>query len=38
MKVKNDRFAVKIDSVTLNHFDYLSYHKYRTVSGFKYDN
>jgi hypothetical protein len=27
-----DRFTVQLDSVRLNHFDYLSYHKYRKVS------
>jgi len=27
-----DRFDVYLDSVQLNHFDYLNYHKYRTVN------
>lgn len=28
-----DRFTVAIDSMQLNHFDFLSYHKYRTLSA-----
>ena len=31
-KTLKDRFDVYLDSVQLNHFDYLGYHKYRTVS------
>lgn len=31
-KTNKDRFDVYLDSVQLNHFDYLSYHKYRTIS------
>jgi len=31
-KTTKDRFDVYLDSVQLNHFDYLSYHKYRTVN------
>jgi len=30
-KSNKDRYHVLIDSMQLNHFDYLSYHKYRTV-------
>lgn len=29
-KSKKDRFTFNIDTLQLNHFDYLSYHKYRT--------
>lgn len=29
-KTKKDRFTVNIDSLQLNHFDYLNYHKYRS--------
>lgn len=32
-KSNHDRFTIRIDSMQLNHFDFLSYHKYRTVSG-----
>jgi hypothetical protein len=32
VKTRKDRFTVRIDSVDLKHFDYLSYHKYRAVS------
>ncbi len=31
-KTTKDRFDVYLDSVQLNHFDYLGYHKYRTVN------
>jgi len=31
-KTLKDRFEVYLDSVQLNHFDYLNYHKYRTVN------
>jgi hypothetical protein len=31
-KTLKDRFDVYLDSVQLNHFDYLGYHKYRTVN------
>lgn len=31
-KTTKDRFDVYLDSVQLSHFDYLGYHKYRTVS------
>src|ERR1700744_1414417 len=31
-KTTKDRFDVYLDSVQLNHFDYLTYHKYRTVN------
>ncbi len=30
-KTSADRYSVNIDSIELKHFDYLSYHKYRTV-------
>lgn len=30
---KHDRFTVAIDSMQLNHFDFLSYHKYRTLNA-----
>lgn len=32
-KTNNDRYHILIDSMQLNHFDYLSYHKYRTVNA-----
>jgi len=34
-KSKKDRFTVTLDSLQLDHFDYLSYHKYRTFSTSK---
>jgi hypothetical protein len=30
-KTKNDRYSLRLDSVQLNHFDYLNYHKYRMI-------
>lgn len=30
-KTHDNRFSVSLDSIELKHFDYLSYHKYRTV-------
>ncbi len=32
-KTYHDRFKVHLDSLQLNHFDFLSYHKYRIVHG-----
>jgi hypothetical protein len=32
-KTKKDRFTLNLDSLQLNNFDYLSYHKYRKVSA-----
>ncbi|MBB6129651.1 AsmA family protein [Mucilaginibacter lappiensis] len=32
-KSNNDRFGVNIDSLQLNNFDFLSYHKYRRVTA-----
>lgn len=32
-KSKKDRFTLRIDSVRLNHFDFLSYHKYRIINA-----
>lgn len=32
-KTKTDRYTVSIDSLQLNNFDFLSYHKYRTISA-----
>jgi hypothetical protein len=32
-KSHKDRFTMHIDSVQLNHFDFLSYHKYRTLDA-----
>lgn len=32
-KTSNDRYSVNLDSIELRHFDYLSYHKYRTVNA-----
>jgi len=32
-KTKKDRFTLNLDSLQLNNFDYLSYHKYRTVNA-----
>lgn len=32
-KSHHDRFTVRIDSMQLNHFDFLSYHKYRIING-----
>jgi len=29
-KSKKDKYTLRLDSLQLNHFDYLSYHKYRT--------
>ena len=34
-KTRDDRYTVAIDSIQLNHFDYLAYHKYRIVHGGK---
>jgi hypothetical protein len=30
-KTKNDRYTINVDSLQLNRFDYLGYHKYRSV-------
>jgi hypothetical protein len=32
-KTKKDRFTFNLDSLQINNFDYLSYHKYRTVNA-----
>jgi len=32
-KSRHDRFTVEIDSLQLNNFDFLTYHKYRTLSA-----
>lgn len=32
-KSHNDRFTVRLDSIQLNNFNFLSYHKYRTLTG-----
>lgn len=32
-KSKKDKYTVSVDSLQLDHFDYLSYHKYRTFSA-----
>lgn len=32
-KTQKDRLGLVADSVQLNHFDYLNYHKYRTISA-----
>lgn len=32
-KSRSDRFGIGIDSLQLNNFDFLSYHKYRTVTA-----
>lgn len=32
-KSHNDRFTVHLDSLQLNNFNFLSYHKYRTLTG-----
>jgi hypothetical protein len=32
-KSDNDRFDVHLDSLQINHFDYLSYHKYRVINS-----
>jgi hypothetical protein len=32
-KTSSDRYSVNVDSIELKHFDYLSYHKYRTIHG-----
>ncbi|MFI5160057.1 MAG: hypothetical protein ACHQHN_02215 [Sphingobacteriales bacterium] len=32
-KTYHDRFKIHLDSVQLNHFDYLNYHKYRIVDA-----
>jgi hypothetical protein len=34
-KTKGDRYSAAIDSIQINNFDYLSYHKYRIVHGGK---
>jgi len=32
-KSTKERFTVKLDSIQLNHFDFITYHKYRSVSA-----
>jgi len=32
-KSHSDRFTIRLDSVQLNHFDFLNYHKYRTLTA-----
>ena len=32
-KSRGDRFTLRIDSLQLNHFDFLNYHKYRTFNA-----
>ena len=32
-KSERDRFAAHLDSLQINHFDYLSYHKYRVINA-----
>jgi hypothetical protein len=32
-KSQNDKYTLNLDSLQLNHFDYLGYHKYRTFSA-----
>jgi len=32
-KTNKDRYTLHLDSVQINHFDYLGYHKYRTVTA-----
>jgi len=36
-KSHSDRFTVHLDSLRLNNFDFLSYHKYRTLTGTNLD-
>jgi hypothetical protein len=31
-KTSKDRYTIQLDTLQLNHFDYLSYHRFRTVS------
>jgi hypothetical protein len=32
-KTKKDRYSINLDSIQLNNFDFLTYHKYRTLSA-----
>ncbi len=32
-KSNRDRFTLRVDSIQLNHFDFLNYHKYRIISA-----
>ena len=32
MRTKNDQYSFQLDSLQLNHFDYLGYHRFRTFS------
>jgi len=32
-KSYSDRFTIHLDSIQLNHFDFLTYHKYRTITA-----